>query len=172
MKIYPVKAPGWPAAARIWLNNTDMVAPGARVPSDDMPGNVAVLLVVNENGVPAPVPVALFGKKLKTMFPAFGVAPPAPDPNGSAVVFAIAIPVSYGGATSANGINKVVLAGTILTIVSGPISVSLNVGYPAVSEPMPNPPESRPVPIGNIVAVTLTVEGVATDDVVVSGEIE
>src|ERR1051326_5480372 len=118
-----------------------MVAPGASVPSEDIPENVAVLLVVSENGVPAPVPVELFGKKLNWIVPAFGDAPPPPDPNGSAVVFAMAIPVSYGGATSANGISIVVLAGTMFTTVNGPTSTSLNVGYPLLAEPSPNPPE-------------------------------
>src|SRR5438067_1883730 len=116
-----------------------MVAPAARVPSDDMPGNVAVLLVVNENGVPAPVPVALFGKKLNVIVPDLGVEPPPPVVNGSAVVLAIATPVSYGAATSANGINRVVLAGTIFTIVIGPTSASLYCGYPPTSVGNPSP---------------------------------
>lgn len=122
--------------------------------------NVAVLLVVNENGVPAPVPVELFGKKLNTIVPAFGVAPPPPGVNGSAVVFAIDIPVSNGGTTSASVTSMVVLAGTMFTTVNGPTSVSLNCGYPPTSVPSPNPLESRPVPTGNIVPVTLIDPGV------------
>jgi len=105
-----------------------MVAPGARVPSDDNPVKVAVLLVVNENGAPAPLPVALFGKKLNTIVPPFGVAPPPPSVNGSAVVLAMAIPVSNAPPTNANGIKRVVLAGTMLTMVTGPTSASLNCG--------------------------------------------
>src|SRR5262249_33161822 len=120
----------------------------------------------------APVPVELFGKKLNTSVPAFGVAPPPPDVNGSAVVFAIAIPVSYGDDTSANGISMVVLAGTMLTTVNRPTSTSLNCGYPPLSVPSPRPPVSRPVPMGNMVAVTLIVPGVVIDAPAVSGRID
>lgn len=143
-----------------------------------MPGKVAVLLVVNENGVPAPVPVELFGKKLNWIAPPFGVAPPPPVVNGSAVVFATAIPVSYGGETSANGMSNVVLAGTILTIVVGPTSASLNCGYPpplpwpfSVGNPSPAlaVDVSCPVPIGNSVAVTETVAAVVIDAFVAIG---
>lgn len=56
------------------------------------------------------------------------VAPPPVDPNGSAVVFAMAIPVSYGLATIAYGINNVVCVGKMLTTVTGPTSVSVKHG--------------------------------------------
>lgn len=83
--------------------------------------------MVNENGVPAP-PVAVVGKKLKVMVPLEGVAPPLPLPNGSAVVFAIARPVSNPPITTAYGMSNVVLAGTMLITVIGPASTSVNVG--------------------------------------------
>jgi len=85
-----------------------------------------VELVVNVNGAPAPV--AEVGKKFNTVVPLAGVAPPEPAPNGSAVVFAIARPVSNGGNVSAYGMSSVVFAGTMLTTVTGPTSTSVNVG--------------------------------------------
>lgn len=148
------------------------------MPSDDSPvPGLTVELVVSENEVPAPV--AVVGKKLSTRVPLAGVAPPAPVPNGSAVVLATARPVSNGGNTSAYGISMVVLAGTILTTVSGPTSISVNVGYPPVSVGKPvsvMPPGPLPVVVvsngvvatGNIVAVTVIVPGVVTDAVVVT----
>lgn len=104
------------------------------------------------------------------------MAPPAPVPNGSAVVLASARPVSYGGNVIAYGINSVVLAGTMLTIVTGPTSRSVNVGYPFASDgrlarvtppgPLPLLVVSKPVPIGYMVAVTVIVPGVVTAAVV------
>jgi hypothetical protein len=154
------------------------VAPGARVPSDDRPvPGLTVELVVNENDVPAPV--AVVGKKFNTKVPLAGVAPPAPAPNGSAVVLATARPVSNGGNTNAYGISIVVLAGTMLTTVSGPTSKSVNVGYPLLSVGKPvsvMPPGPLPVLVvsngvvdtGNMVAVTVIEPGVVTAAVVVT----
>jgi len=86
-----------------------------------------VELVVNENGVPAP-PVLVVGKKFIAIVPAPGVAPPPDEPNGSAVVFAMAIPVSYGGKVMAYGINNVDCVGKMLTIVTGLTSGSVKHG--------------------------------------------
>jgi hypothetical protein len=104
-----------------WLNRTTYVEPAGIVPSDAIPKpGLAVELVVNVHAVPAPVAVA--GKKSNLSVPAEAVAPPPPVPNGSEVVLAIEIPVSNTPTFSANGINRVVLAGTMLTIVTGPTS--------------------------------------------------
>src|SRR5439155_19090821 len=101
--------PVWPAAVSNWLSKTTQVAPAARVPSEDNPTpGFTVELVVNVNGVPAP-PVAVVGKNLKVMVPLEGVAPPLPAPNGSAVVFAIVIPVSNTPITTVFGMRNVVL---------------------------------------------------------------
>jgi len=98
------------------------------VPSDDKPiPGLTVELVVNVNGVPAP-PVAVVGKKSSLRVPACAFAPPPVDPNGSAVVFATARPVSYGGNVIAYGINMVVCVGRMLTTVTGPTSVSVKHG--------------------------------------------
>src|SRR2546426_8793433 len=112
MKIYPIKFPVCPAAANAWLNKMVQVAPDASVPSDDRPApGLTVALVVSENVVPAP-PVLAVGKKFNVTEPEAAVAPPPEEPNGSAVVFATASPVSNGGSTAAYGISRVVLAGT------------------------------------------------------------
>jgi len=98
------------------------------VPSDDKPiPGLTVELVVSENGVPAP-PVAVVGKKSSLMVPEVAIAPPPVDPNGSAVVFAIARPVSNGANVIAYGINIVVCVGKMLTTVIGPTSVSVKHG--------------------------------------------
>lgn len=110
-----------------WLIKTVHVAPAAKVPSDDNPApGRTVELVVTENDVPAPV--AVVGKKFKVTVPLAGVEPPPPTPNGSAVVLAIAKPVSNGGRNNAYGMSNVVFAGTMLTTVTGPTSRSVNVG--------------------------------------------
>jgi len=91
------------------------------VPSDAMPTpGLLVALVCRKQAVPAPV--AVLGKKSNRRVPADAVAPPPPVVNGSAVVLAIEIPVSKEATFSARVINKVVLAGTILTTVTGPTS--------------------------------------------------
>jgi len=68
------------------------------------------------------------GKKFRFTVPEIGKAPPPVVPNGSAVVFAIAIPVSYGGNVRAYGINNVVCVGRMLTTVTGPTSASVKHG--------------------------------------------
>jgi len=101
MKTYPMNVPDWPAALNTWLIRTVQVAPAASVPSDDRPApGLLVALVVKENVVPGP-PAATVGKKFRVTVPAAGVAPPPVEPNGSAVVLAIARPVSNGGSTAA-----------------------------------------------------------------------
>jgi hypothetical protein len=85
---------------------------------------LTVELVVKENGVPAP-PVLVVGKKFSVSVPAVGTAPPPVVLNGSAVVLAMAIPVSYGGNVRAYGINIVVCVGRMLTTVTGPTSASV-----------------------------------------------
>lgn len=98
------------------------------MPSDDRPEpGLTVELVVTVNGVPAP-PVLVVGKKSNLIVPFWGIAPPPVEPNESAVVFAIAIPVSNGGNVSAYGINSVVLVGMIFTRVTGPMSASVKHG--------------------------------------------
>ena len=97
------------------------VPPAARVPSvaRPVPGRT-VALVVRVETVPAPVVVR--GKSVTTKFPAAGLNPPPALPNGSAVVLAMAIPVSKGPVLLAYGRSIVVFADTILTTVSGPMS--------------------------------------------------
>ena len=121
-KMYPTKFPVWPAAESNWLSKTVQVAPAASVPSADSPApGLTVALVVNENVVPAP-PADAVGKKLTVTVPAEGIAPPVVEPNGSDEVFATAMPVSNGAKTRPYGKSMVVLAGTMLTTVTGPRS--------------------------------------------------
>lgn len=121
---------------------------------------MTVELVVNANGVPAP-PVLVVGKKLNVIVPVVAIAPPPLAPNGSAVVFAIAIPVSNGGNVSAYGINIVVLTGKMLTTVTGPTSASVKHGKPFAS--VGNPEASvAAVQNGAMLAVTVIEPGVAT----------
>jgi hypothetical protein len=127
-KMYPTKSP----AAQFdtgnnWLKRATYVAPAGTVPSDAIPKpGRFVELVVKVHAVPAPVAVA--GKKSNFRVPAEAAAPPPPEPNGSDVVFAIEIPVSNTPTFSAKGINRVVLAGTMLTTVTGVVSAWANVG--------------------------------------------
>jgi len=170
MKTYPVKFPVWPAAVSNWLSRTVQTAPEGRVPSDAKPPpGLTVALVVNENDVGAPV-AGVF-QNVRVSVPADLVAPPAPLPNGSDVVLATAIPVSYGANVIAYGMSSVVLAGTMLTTVTGPTSRSTNVGYAGPVSVGTLVTEVRvgslptPVPIGYIVAVTVIEPAVETEAV-------
>jgi len=107
--------------------------------------------------------VLVVGKKFADMVPAPAIAPPPVAPNGSAVVFAIAIPVSYGANVSAYGINNVVCVGKMLITVTGPTSASVKHGYPLEEAGNGNPPASKiVVQNGAILAVTLIEPGVVT----------
>jgi len=131
------------------------------VPSDDKPTpGLIVELVVSENGVPAP-PVLVVGKKSSLTVPEVAIAPPPVDPNGSAVVFASARPVSNGANVIAYGINSVVCVGKMLTTVIGPTSASVKHGKPF--DIMATPAPSRlVVQNGAMLAVTVIAPGVVT----------
>lgn len=154
IKIYPVNGPVWPADVSNSLRSTVHVAPAARFPlaSSPIPGR-ADALVVNANGVPAPV--AVRGKKFRVTVPDVAVAP-FDEPNGSAVVLASAIPVSKAPSLTANGTSNVVVAGVIVTTVAGPTSAAAKLGY--VLE-RGTSVLVNPVATGAIVAVTVILPG-------------
>ena len=158
--MYPANGSVFPAAVSISLKSTTQLAPAASVPSDDKPDpGLTVELVVNENGGRAPpLAAGLRGKKSSLTVPDPMEAPPAEaPPNGSAVVFAIEMPVLYVPSETAYGINKVVAAGTTLTIVTGPTSACVNTGLPSAA----TPPTEVELPTGNIVNVTVIAPGVS-----------
>src|SRR6516225_335710 len=125
IKMYPWKPPVViPASGSNWLVLTARIEPAMRLPFESRLLTLLVALVWTLKGVPAPV--AVLGKKSNLSVPFVGMAPPVG--NASRVVFAISIPVSIAPATSAYGINIVVLEGTILTTVTGAVSVSVNLG--------------------------------------------
>lgn len=92
-KIYPLKVGPAPAELMMSLKLAANVVPLLTV------GDVKVLLVPS------------FLKSVKTTVPLVGVAPPLATPNGSDVVFEIAIPVLKPGTTTAYVINNVVCDG-------------------------------------------------------------
>src|SRR5262245_31650419 len=155
MKIYPVNPQVIPASGSISERLTAHVAPAGTVPSAAIPIPARfVELDVKLAAVPAPV--AVFGNRSSLRVPVCSVAPPkAAPPNGSRVVFATAIPVSYVQHV-ANGTSNTVLAGTILTTVALPTWSS---PYRGKSRPVMVLSSFNATPIGCIVADTVTLPG-------------